>query len=104
MSWQNYIIQPLQVLKIFLPYGHRLLEEGAQHVIISMVGDGALLFHNRRCLSFQRFKTSTEKNSVGAGDSMIAGFIGNFFKNTRSFRGFSNGVSLAVARLHFLMI
>ena len=27
-----------------LPYGHRLLEEGAQHVIISMAGDGALLF------------------------------------------------------------
>ena len=27
-----------------LPYGHRLLEEGAQHVIISMAGAGALLF------------------------------------------------------------
>lgn len=27
-----------------LPYGHRLLEAGAKHVIISMAGDGALLF------------------------------------------------------------
>ncbi|MGH2199071.1 PfkB family carbohydrate kinase, partial [Enterococcus faecalis] len=27
-----------------LHYGHRLLEEGAQHVIISLAGTGALLF------------------------------------------------------------
>lgn len=29
-----------------VPYGKKLVEQGAEHVIVSMAGDGALLFTN----------------------------------------------------------
>ena len=77
-----------------LPYGHRLLEEGAQHVIISMVGDGALLFTTEGVYRSNVLKRPL-KNSVG-GDSMIAVLLATF-QNTRSFRGFQMGVACGSA-------
>lgn len=64
-----------------LPYGKELLQKGAQYAIVSMAGDGALLFtpdgiYRSNVLHYP------VKNSVGAGDSMIAGFIGSYVKNS----------------------
>ncbi|RDW20233.1 1-phosphofructokinase [Oceanobacillus arenosus] len=62
-----------------LHYGKQLLELGAKNVIVSMAGDGALLFTEDAV--YQGISPSGEvKNSVGAGDSMIAGFIGEYRK------------------------
>ncbi len=56
-------------------YARKLQEMGAHNVLISMAGDGALLIDehgkNHRCGVCK----GTVKNSVGAGDSMVAGFI-----------------------------
>lgn len=56
-------------------YARKLQEMGARNVLISMAGDGALLIDehgkNHRCGVCK----GTVKNSVGAGDSMVAGFI-----------------------------
>ena len=79
-----------------LPYGHRLLEEGAQHVIISMAGDGALLFTTEGVYRSNVLKRPL-KNSVGAGDSMIAGFIGNFSKTQDPLEAFKWGVACGSA-------
>lgn len=57
-----------------LPYGQLLLEKGAQHVIVSLGGDGALLFSGDAVYQAAPLK-GTLINSVGAGDSMIAGFV-----------------------------
>ncbi|RDW18981.1 1-phosphofructokinase [Oceanobacillus chungangensis] len=62
-----------------LHYGKQLLELGAKNVIVSMAGEGALLFTEDAI--YQGISPKGEvKNSVGAGDSMIAGFIGEFRK------------------------
>ena len=45
-----------------------------------MRGDGALLFTTEGVYRSNVLKRPL-KNSVGAGDSMIAGFIGNFSKH-----------------------
>ena len=56
-------------------YARKLREMGAVNVLISMAGDGAMLIDEfgktHRCGVCK----GTVKNSVGAGDSMVAGFI-----------------------------
>jgi 1-phosphofructokinase len=79
-----------------LPYGEKLLAEGAQHVLISMAGDGALLFTKDGAYQSNVLKRPL-KNSVGAGDSMIAGFIGSFSKNQDPVEAFKWGVACGSA-------
>ncbi|OJG75141.1 1-phosphofructokinase family hexose kinase [Enterococcus quebecensis] len=78
------------------PYGERLLENGAQHVIISMAGDGALLFTKDGTYRSNVLKRPL-KNSVGAGDSMIAGFVGTFAKNNDPVEAFKWGIACGSA-------
>ena len=54
-------------------YARELLAKGAQNVIISMAGDGALLVTSEGAYFANPIK-GTVKNSVGAGDSMVAVF------------------------------
>ncbi len=57
-----------------IEYGKKLIDNGVQHVIVSLAGDGAILFHKDVILIAQAPK-GIVKNSVGAGDSMVAGFL-----------------------------
>ncbi|MBB6176828.1 1-phosphofructokinase [Anoxybacillus tengchongensis] len=57
-----------------IEYGKKLIDNGVQHVIVSLAGDGAFLFHKDVILVAQAPK-GIVKNSVGAGDSMVAGFL-----------------------------
>ncbi|MBC1754776.1 1-phosphofructokinase [Listeria seeligeri] len=75
-----------------IPYGKKCLELGAQHVIVSMAGDGALLFTGED-VYFAEALQGELKNSVGAGDSMIAGFIGTFDKTKNPIKAFAAGVA-----------
>lgn len=79
-----------------LPYGKKLLAEGAQNVLISMAGDGALLFTNEGAYR-SNVLVRPLKNSVGAGDSMIAGFIGAYSKNQDPVEAFKWGVACGSA-------
>ena len=62
-------------------YARKLKEMGAQNVLISMGKDGALLVTEKD----EVFASSVAKgeviNSVGAGDSMVAGFIAGYLKS-----------------------
>ncbi len=78
------------------PYGRRLLEEGAQHALVSMAGDGALLFTKDGIYQSNVLKRQV-KNSVGAGDSMIAGFVGSFSKTQDPVEAFKWGVACGSA-------
>ncbi|GAA2911784.1 1-phosphofructokinase [Enterococcus pseudoavium] len=78
------------------PFGQRLLDEGAQHALVSMAGDGALLFTQDGIYRSNVLKRSV-KNSVGAGDSMIAGFVGNYTKTQDPVEAFKWGVACGSA-------
>lgn len=58
-----------------IPYAKRLQAEGAKNVLVSMAGQGAVLVAENG----QVFETDAPKgelkNGVGAGDSMVAGFL-----------------------------
>ncbi|MCI8604849.1 MAG: 1-phosphofructokinase [Ruminiclostridium sp.] len=60
-------------------YGKKLKEMGAQNVLVSLAGDGAVLIDEYGTVHIQRACIGKIKNSVGAGDSMVAGFIAGYF-------------------------
>lgn len=77
-------------------YGKKLLEAGAQHVIVSLGGKGAIFFTGDKIYQAKPLSGKL-KNSVGAGDSMIAGFIGAYEKTQDSLEAFRWGVACGSA-------
>jgi len=64
-----------------IDYGKRLQKKGARNVLISMAGDGAILITEEEEVFRMGVPKGTVKNSVGAGDSMVAGFIAGYLEN-----------------------
>jgi 1-phosphofructokinase len=62
-------------------YGKLLQEKGAENVLVSMAGDGAVLITEKGEVFTMGVPLGTVKNSVGAGDSMVAGFIAGYLEN-----------------------
>lgn len=56
-------------------YARKLKEMGAVNVLISMADDGAILIDENNRLHICGACKGKVKNSVGAGDSMVAGFL-----------------------------
>ena len=75
-----------------IPYGKKLQEKGARNVLVSMAGDGAVLVTE----DGQEFRADAPKgklvNSVGAGDSMVAGFIYGYLNGGSYADAFRYGV------------
>lgn len=61
-------------LKSAVNAGKKAVADGAEHVLVSMAGNGAALVSESLTLAANVPK-GTVRNSVGAGDSMVAGFI-----------------------------
>lgn len=83
-------------IEAMLPYGQKLLDMGAKHALISMAGDGALFFTGDHIYT-SNVPVGTVKNSVGAGDSMIAGFIGTYQATKDPLLAFQMGVATGSA-------
>ncbi len=64
-----------------IDYGKRLQEKGAKNVLISMAGDGAILITEEEEVFRMGVPKGRVKNSVGAGDSMVAGFMAGYLEN-----------------------
>ena len=56
-------------------YARRLQDMGARNVLVSMAGDGSVLLEESGRVHTCGVCKGTVRNSVGAGDSMLAGFI-----------------------------
>lgn len=77
-------------------YGKKLIEMGAQNVMISMAGEGGMLVTEDQV--FRSFAPKgTVVNSVGAGDSMLAGFVGELVKSHDKQRAFKQGLACGSA-------
>ena len=79
-----------------LPYGEKLLNGGAQNVLISMGKDGAMLFSETGIFRVEGL-TGELKNSVGAGDSMVAGFTGEYVSSADPVEALKWGVACGTA-------
>jgi 1-phosphofructokinase len=58
-----------------IPYAKKLQEQGARNVLISMAGEGAVFVSEEGEVVKSEAPKGTLVNSVGAGDSMVAGFV-----------------------------
>lgn len=63
------------------PYARRLQDMGARNVLVSMAGDGSLLVTEDKKVCRMGAAKGVVKNSVGAGDSMVAGFLAGYLEN-----------------------
>lgn len=75
-----------------IPYGQRLLELGAENVVISMAEKGALLV-TKNAVYQASVPKGTVKNSVGAGDSLVAGFLAAWLQKSDIVEAFRTGVA-----------
>ena len=75
-----------------IPFGKKLVEMGAKNVIISLAGAGAVLVNSDRTL-LAEVPNGIVKNSVGAGDSMVAGFLAAYLKTRNTEEAFRYGVA-----------
>ena len=74
-------------------YGKELQKKGAKNVLITMGKDGALLIDEYGKKHRIGVAKGNVVNSVGAGDSMIAGFIGGYLKD----KDYDNALKLGTA-------
>ena len=63
-----------------VPYAKKLQEMGAVNVLVSMGGKGGVLLSEDGKVVATKATTSVVKNSVGAGDSSVAGFIAGWLQ------------------------
>ncbi|WP_459476743.1 1-phosphofructokinase [Clostridium saccharoperbutylacetonicum] len=80
-----------------IKYGKKLQEMGAKNVLISMAGDGAILLPENGNPIKREVPKGTLRNSVGAGDSMVAGFICGYLKNNDINEAFKMGIATGSA-------
>lgn len=78
-------------------YAKKLQELGAKNVLISMAGDGALFVCENGKVYFSEAPKGKVKNSVGAGDSMVAGFVAGYVQSNDYVQAFKTGVATGSA-------
>ena len=76
-----------------VPYAKKLQERGARNVLVSMAGEGAALVTEDGDVIESPSPKGTVVNSVGAGDSMVAGFVAGYLESDGSYeQAFRMGV------------
>lgn len=75
-----------------IQYAKRLQEMGAGNVLISMAGDGAVLVAEDGTIYQSEAPKGKVVNSVGAGDSMVAGFLAGYLEHGTYEKAFQMGV------------
>mgnify|MGYP003303327969 FL=1 len=87
----------LKTREAVVPYAKKLQEMGARNVLVSMAGEGAVLLDEEQNVYALPAPKGTLVNAVGAGDSMVAGFIAGWTETQDSYHAFKMGVSAGSA-------
>lgn len=80
-----------------VPYAKNLREMGALNVLVSMGGRGAVLIDENNKIYTAIPPKGNLINSVGAGDSMVAGFIHGYLLNNEYIEAFKYGIAAGSA-------
>lgn len=75
-----------------VPYAKKLQEKGARNVLVSMAGEGAVLVTEQGEVLKAKAPKGKLVNSVGAGDSMVAGFVAGYLEEKEYKKAFAMGV------------
>lgn len=109
LEYQPFLIKPnnhelgeifgvkLTTREEVIPYAEKLKEMGAKNVLVSMAGEGAVLVaEDGTCLSVPA-PQGRLVNAVGAGDSMVAGFVAGWLEKQDYEHAFHMGVAAGSA-------
>lgn len=80
-----------------VPYAKKLQEQGARNVLVSMGGLGAVLVDEEGGVYLNEAPEGIVVNSVGAGDSMVAGFLAGWLEKKNYEYAFHMGLSAGSA-------
>ena len=87
----------LSTREAVIPYARKLQEQGARNVLISMAGRGAVLVAEDGSVHLTPAPKGTLVNAVGAGDSMVAGFLAGWQERHDYGHAFRMGVAAGSA-------
>ena len=80
-----------------VPYAKKMQEMGAVNVLVSMAGEGAVLAADDGSIYAAPAPKGKLVNGVGAGDSMVAGFIAGWLEQKDYAHAFAMGVAAGSA-------
>ena len=104
LKYHPYLIKPnnhelgeifnteLNTRKEVIPFAKKLQEMGARNVLISMAGEGAVFISETGAVMESEAPKGKVVNSVGAGDSMVAGFITGMIESNDYEKAFRMGI------------
>lgn len=87
----------LHTIKDIITSAKTLQEMGAQNVLVSLGNDGAILLTKEGKTFFSEAPKGQVVNTVGAGDSMVAGFLAGYYKTKDYEYALKMGVSAGSA-------
>ncbi len=80
-----------------IPYAKKMQEKGARNVLVSMGGEGAVLLAEDGSVFKSEAPQGTVIKTVGAGDSMVAGFVAGWLEKKDYRHAFKMGISAGSA-------
>lgn len=80
-----------------VPYAKKMQEKGARNVLVSMSGEGAVLVDENGEVHMLPAPKGKLVNAVGAGDSMVAGFVAGWTRKKDYDYAFRMGISAGSA-------
>lgn len=104
LAYQPFLIKPnnhelgelfgveLTTKEEVICYAKKLQEQGARNVLVSMAGAGAVLVAEDGSVYQAEAPKGIVKNSVGAGDSMVAGFLAGYLEHGNYKEAFKMGI------------
>ncbi len=109
LSYRPFLIKPnhhelgelfgvtLTTREAVVPYAKKLREQGARNVLVSMGGLGAVLVDEQDKVYLSEAPEGKVINSVGAGDSMVAGFLAGWLEKKDYGHAFRMGLAAGSA-------
>lgn len=89
--------EKIETKEEIVEHAKRLQEIGAQNVLISLGGEGAILVTTENKEYFLNAPKGKVLNTVGAGDSMVAGFVAGYEKSGDYEYAFKVGIATGSA-------
>ena len=92
LKYQPFLIKPnnhelgemfgvtIETEEDIIRYAYELQKMGARNVLVSMASEGAILIDENNMVHRMGVPSGKVVNSVGAGDSMVAGFLAGYIK------------------------
>lgn len=109
LSYKPFLIKPnnhelgeifkveLRTREEVIPYARKLQEKGARNVLVSMAGEGAVLIDENGKEYMSEAPKGKVVNAVGAGDSMVAGFVAGYLEKKNYEYAFHKGLAAGSA-------